>query len=176
MNCPGFLTTYDRIGRQRLRDDAFRKAVLEVKEADWQPLYRTADGCAYRTDQEWTEVGFVPTWAGYGKTHANSRFLAICEPLRQFDLGDADQLPFPTQEFAGKGRFTLFGIVTNRTLRGDQVIWWLRERCGKSEEVHAALKSDLAAILTIKLSCALRLNCSQMFRAKTGGRLYGRLR
>ncbi len=26
----------------------------------------------------------------------------------------------------------------------DGVIWWLRERCGKSEEVHSALKSDLA--------------------------------
>jgi hypothetical protein len=24
------------------------------------------------------------------------------------------------------------------------VIWWLRERCGKSEEVHSAMKSDLA--------------------------------
>jgi hypothetical protein len=24
------------------------------------------------------------------------------------------------------------------------VIWWLRERCGKSEEAHSALKSDLA--------------------------------
>jgi hypothetical protein len=27
---------------------------------------------------------------------------------------------------------------------GDQVIWWLRGRCGKSEEVHAVLKDDLA--------------------------------
>ncbi len=24
------------------------------------------------------------------------------------------------------------------------MIWWLRERCGKSEEVHSAMKSDLA--------------------------------
>jgi hypothetical protein len=29
-------------------------------------------------------------------------------------------------------------------LPGDQVIWWLRERCGKSEEVHAVMKTDLA--------------------------------
>jgi len=34
--------------------------------------------------------------------------------------------------------------VTNRKGPGDGVIWWLRERCGKSEEVHSALKSDLA--------------------------------
>ena len=34
--------------------------------------------------------------------------------------------------------------MTNREGSGDGVIWWLRERCGKSEEVHSALKSDLA--------------------------------
>ena len=34
--------------------------------------------------------------------------------------------------------------MTNRKEPGDGVIWWLRERCGKSEEVHAAMKSDLA--------------------------------
>ena len=34
--------------------------------------------------------------------------------------------------------------MTNRTGAGEGVIWWLRERCGKSEEVHSATKSDLA--------------------------------
>ena len=34
--------------------------------------------------------------------------------------------------------------MTNREDAGDSVIWWLRERCGKSEEVHSAMKSDLA--------------------------------
>ena len=34
--------------------------------------------------------------------------------------------------------------MTNRKEPGDQVIWWLRERCGKSEEVHSVMKSDLA--------------------------------
>ena len=34
--------------------------------------------------------------------------------------------------------------MTNRQGPGDGVIWWLRERCGKSEEAHSALKSDLA--------------------------------
>ena len=38
----------------------------------------------------------------------------------------------------------LFGVVTNRKEPGDDVIWWLRERCGKSEEVHSVVKSDLA--------------------------------
>ena len=53
-------------------------------------------------------------------------------------------MPFPTESFTGKGLHKLFGVVTNREGSGDGVIWWLRERCGKSEEVHSALKSDLA--------------------------------
>ena len=91
----------------------------------------------------------VPNWAGHGKKRADYRFLAIREPLRQLALGDADQLPFPTEVFGAKGRFKLFGVVTNRTASGDQPPgltrgWWHRERCGKSEEVHAVMKSDLA--------------------------------
>ena len=35
-------------------------------------------------------------------------------------------------------------MVTNCKDAGDQVIWWLRERCGKSEEVHSVMKNDLA--------------------------------
>jgi hypothetical protein len=58
--------------------------------------------------------------------------------------GDQAQLPFPTQEFGRKGTDKQFGVVTNRKDAGDQVIWWLRERRGKSEEVHSVMKSDLA--------------------------------
>jgi len=122
----------------------FRAAVQATPEADWQPLYRTVAGERYQTDQEFAEICFVPNWAAHSKKQADYRFLAIREPLRQLDLGDGEQLPFPTEEFADKGRFKLFGLVTNRTLPGDQVIWWLRERCGKSEEVHAVMKTDLA--------------------------------
>jgi hypothetical protein len=124
--------------------EAFRAAVKATPEAEWKPLVRTVDGHSYQTDQDYAEVCFVPQWAGHSRNRADYRFLAIREPLRQLDLGDADQLPFPTEEFAAKGRFKLFGVVTNRTLPGDQLIWWLRERCGKSEEVHAVMKSDLA--------------------------------
>ena len=70
--------------------------------------------------------------------------MAIRQPLRQLPLGDEAQLPFPTQDFGQKGTYKLFGVVTNRKDAGDQVIWWLRERCGKSEEVHSVMKSDLA--------------------------------
>jgi hypothetical protein len=123
---------------------AFRKAVVATAESAWQPLIRTVDGKAQPTDQEWAEVCYVPDWAGHSRQRAEYRFLAIREPLRQLALGDAAQLPFPTQQFGAKGSYKLFGVVSNRKDAGDQVIWWLRERCGKSEEVHSVMKNDLA--------------------------------
>ncbi len=123
---------------------AFRAAVLATAESDWKPLIRMVEGKPQQTDQEWAEICYVPNWAGYSRKQADYRFLAIREPLRQLALGDAAQLPFPTQEFGRKGVYKLFGVVTNRKDAGDKVIWWLRERCGKSEEVHSVMKSDLA--------------------------------
>ena len=124
--------------------EEFRRAVLALAEAEWHPLYRHFEGQRHETGQEWAEVCFVPKWAGHSKNRADYRFLAIREPLDQLDLGDADQLPFPTAEFRARGRYKLFGVVTNRDLPGDKVIWWLRQRCGKSEEAHAVMKDDLA--------------------------------
>jgi len=67
------------------------------------------------------------------------------EPLRQPELpGMERQLPFPTLEM-GEGRYKVFGLVTNRHLAGDEIIRWYRGRCGKGEEVHGAMKNDLAA-------------------------------
>ena len=122
----------------------FRASVLQVPEDSWRPLYRTVGMDQYKTEQEWAEVCFVPNWVGHSKKRKDYRFLAIREPLRQLDLGDDKEFPFPTQGFGVKGQFKLFGVVTNRTLPGDEVIWWHRERCGKSEEAHSALKEDLA--------------------------------
>jgi Transposase DDE domain group 1 len=127
--------------------EAFRAAVLATAESEWKPLIRMFDGQSQQTGQEWAEVCFVPSWAGHSRKRADYRFLAIREPLRQLalgDLGDTALLPFPTQQFGRKGLYKLFGVVTNRKDAGDKVIWWLRERCGKSEEVHAVMKNDLA--------------------------------
>jgi len=46
--------------------------------------------------------------------------------------------------YCAEGHNERFGVVTNLELPGDEVIWWLRERCGKSEEAHAVMKDDLA--------------------------------
>lgn len=74
--------------------------------------------------------------------------LAIREPLRDqltlTDLGAVQpSLPFPTMAFNQK-RYKVFGLVTNRDLPGDEIIWWHRARCGKSEEAHGVMKEDLA--------------------------------
>jgi hypothetical protein len=53
------------------------------------------------------------------------------------------QLPFPTLNW-GEKRYKLFGVVTNRDLAGDKLIWWSRVRCGKGEEIHKIMKEDLA--------------------------------
>ncbi len=122
----------------------FRRAALAAAEAEWRALDRVFDGQRQATGQEWAEVCHVPSWVGESKTRADYRFLAIREPLEQLEPGDGDQLPFPTAAFALRGRSKLFALVTNRDLPGDEVIWWSRERCGKSEEVHAVMKHDLA--------------------------------
>ena len=124
--------------------EALRAAVLATAESEWKPLIRRVDGKPQQTDQQWAEVGYVPNGAGHSRNRADYRFLAIREPLRQLALGDEEKLPFPTQAFGQKGVHKLFAVVTNRTGAGEGVIGWLRERCGKSEEVHSAIKSDRA--------------------------------
>jgi len=124
----------------------FKKAVSQVRAEDWKPLRRKLKGEWRDTDQEWAEVVFVPNWIR-SKNGPTYRYLAIREPLRQLDLPTLEtqeELPFPTMEFTDIGRFKLFGVVTNRDLPGEELIAWLRERCGKSEEAHAVMKDDLA--------------------------------
>ena len=46
--------------------------------------------------------------------------------------------------FGPQGRYKVFGLVTNRTRPGDEVIHWQRAHCGKGEECHGVMKEDLA--------------------------------
>jgi len=126
---------------------AFKKAVSELAETDWNPLQKEIKGKMEKTGQEWAEVCFVPTWAGHSKNGPGYRYLAIREPLAQISLPGIEaqkELPFPTMEFGKKGSCKLFGIVTNRKIEGGELIRWHRERCGKSEEAHSIMKEDLA--------------------------------
>jgi len=126
----------------------FKKAIAEVAEEDWQALEREVDGHKIPTDQQWADVCFVPNWVGHRKRSADYRFIAIRERLRQAPLpgmGEQLELPFPTMQLADRAWYKVTGVVTNRDLPGDELIWWYRQRCGKSEEVHGVMKDDLAA-------------------------------
>lgn len=122
----------------------FKKAVAAVEEKEWHSLEREVEGRKVATGQEWAEVCFVPTWTARSKKGPGYRFLAIRELLGQKEFPEMEaQLPFPTLNW-GEKRYKLFGVVTNRDLAGDKLIWWSRERCGKGEEMHAIMKNDLA--------------------------------
>jgi hypothetical protein len=124
----------------------FKFAVGEVAAEDWRPLYRRVDGKSQATGQEYAEACFVPNWVGRKKHGPCYRYLAIREPLEQQTLPGMDDqlsLPFPTMDW-GQVKYKVTGIVTNREVPGDEVIWWYRERCGKSEEAHSIMKEDLA--------------------------------
>lgn len=123
--------------------EAFKHAVAEVEQ--WHPLPHS-DG--RESKQEWAEVCFVPNWVARRKDGPTYRFLAIREPLEQPSLPGFEEpqkkLPFPTTQFMA-GTYKLFGVVTNRwDVAGEELIQWHRQRCGKSEEIHAVMKDDLA--------------------------------
>jgi len=122
----------------------FKRAVAEVAEGEWQPLDREVDGQKVRTEQEWAEVCFVPNWTAQRKGSPIYRYIAIRELLEQTELPGLEvQLPFPRINF-GQRQYKVFGMVTNRDIPGDKLIWWYRGRCGKGEEIHKVMKDDLA--------------------------------
>jgi len=122
------------------------KAALAEPETVWKRLFRMVDGQLVDTGQEYAEVCFVPGWAGHKKHGPEYRFLAIREPFQPGNGSKKNKeadLSFPTMDF-GPVRYKVTGLVTNRTIPGDELIWWYRERCGKSEEAHSVMKGDLA--------------------------------
>lgn len=122
----------------------FKRAVAEMAEGEWQPLEREVDGQKVKTEQEWAEVCFVPNWTAQRKEGPTYRYIAIRELLEQAELpGLEAQLPFPSMSF-GERQYKVFGMVTNRDIPGDKLIWWHRARCGKGEEIHKVMKEDLA--------------------------------
>ena len=125
----------------------FKKAVAQVEESEWKPIYKTAYGKKYKTGVEWAEVCYVPNAIGHSKKGPEYRYLAKREVLdKQQELPGMDrqiEFPFPTMDIKSQ-RYKVFGMVTNMDWEGEKLIHWLHERCGKSEEAHAVMKDDLA--------------------------------
>ena len=130
----------------------FKAAVGRAGEEEWRELGREADGRPAPTGQQYAAVNFVPNWIGHSKKSPEHRFIAIREPLRNPPLpGLASQLELPSimemgqmGEMGEGGWFKVFGVVTNRDLDPEELVWWSRQRCGKGEEAHSVLKEDLA--------------------------------
>lgn len=126
--------------------EPFKAGVREVEESEWNTLYRGTEDGLVDTGQQYAEVCFVPAELAKKKTGPEYRYLAIREPLEQPSFSGMDDqisLPFPTMDF-GKTKYKITGIITNRDIPADELIWWYRKRCGKSEEVHSVMKEDLA--------------------------------
>jgi hypothetical protein len=126
----------------------FKKAVGEVKEEDWHPLYSEKNSELVASETQWAEVCFVPHGMGYRKDGPVYRYIAKRTALtRQKELPGIEagqlELPFPTMEME-RQQYKVFGIVTNMDWEGGRLIRWHHERCGKSEQAHSVMKEDLA--------------------------------
>jgi len=125
----------------------FKKAVLEVEESEWAPVRKIYNDIPTETNQQWTEVCFIPAAIAYSKNAPVYRYLAMREKLNFSYLPGMeslqDELPFPTMSVASQP-YKVFGLVTNMDWDGDALIRWHRERCGKSEEAHSVMKKDFA--------------------------------
>jgi hypothetical protein len=114
---------------------------------DVTPEFKDYDGGRIKTNQEWTEVCFIPNAIAHSKDSSVYRYLAIRESIGSMDLPCMESLqqslPFPTLQMSSQ-RYKLFGLVTNMNWAGEKLIHWHRERCGKSEEAHSVKKEDLA--------------------------------
>lgn len=125
----------------------FKRAVGEVGEQDWQPLFAQKDGVKIATRRQWAEVCFVPNEIAKSKTGRHYRYLATREVMQEqpclAGMEDEKQYPFATMTKKGR-KYKMFGIVTNKDIDGNDLINWLYGRCGQSEEVHRAMKDDFA--------------------------------
>jgi hypothetical protein len=123
--------------------------VGEVPEQEWISL-RKEDrwGNEYDSGRQWAEVCFVPNAIGKSKNGAGYRYLAIRERMQDqlcFEGMEEEQCQygFPTMAM-NRGKYKVFGIVTNMDWEGQELIRWHQKRCGKSEEAHSVMKEDLA--------------------------------
>jgi len=134
----------------------FKKAVYEVEESDWHPVYKELEIRVngkvelkrLETGQEWAELCYVPQEISRSKKGPDYRYLAIREVMYERELpGDEMEalcqqiLPFPNVKLNNK-RYKLFGVVTNMDWDGESIIHWHRKRCGNSEHVHSEMKEE----------------------------------
>jgi len=118
---------------QSIRDEA-----KHLPSQAWVPM-RDRDG--FLTEESWTELTDKPAWVG------DARFILVrrrLSPQKEMQLEGLS----PRQVIIAQQRYRLSLIVSNRSLPGEQLIHWHRERCGFGEAIHSALKHDCAGSWT----------------------------
>jgi hypothetical protein len=145
----------------------FKEAVRQVPEKSWRPLCRNKDDVC---TQEWAEVAYTSNELSKSKKDPEIRFFATREIFQEQTSGKISQIDAPKQKELGiqisqshidelesqsegikklhltqmSGKvYKVFGVASNILDQpGDEVIFWHRGRCGKSEQAHDILKND----------------------------------
>lgn len=129
---------------------ALKETVRASGEGEWRKI--SPDSV-----QECAEIVFVPNALAASKKAPEYRFIAIREELSDIRGPDLPQrLLFEGEDVPGSplsavhptamnGRvYKVSALVTNMAGTPEEIVRWQRGRCGKSEEVHRTIKSELA--------------------------------
>ena len=146
----------------------FKESASMVAESDWHPL-RIDEYDQSRL--EWAELSYAPYSLSSSKKDPEIRFFAIREAFRQpraakkktKDVPGQTELGFEITDneiaemesgceglkklhltlMSNNKIYKLFGIASNiMDQPGDEIIFWHRKRCGKSEQAHDIVKND----------------------------------
>ncbi len=103
------------------------KAVVQVREKDWQTFATEADG----TRRQWAEVDFVPGERSEKKDSQPLRYvgLRLLKPQRVLFADGSDRHHH--------------AVVTNLDWAGARLLQWHREKAGTIEHVHDEVKNAL---------------------------------
>jgi hypothetical protein len=107
--------------------DGLREALQGLPDREWKTFDTERDG----TLRQWAEVPFVPSDRYEQKDSRPLRYVGL-RLLKPQGVLFAD----------GSDRHH-HAIITNRTLRGDKLINWHREKAGTVEHVHDEVKNEL---------------------------------
>lgn len=124
----------------------FRAAVLADQDVEWRPLDFKKDGSPDPRGREWAEVCYVPSELAKSKKGREYRYLVTRQVIEEQVLpgmGQVREFPFPSMVI-NREHYKIYSVVTNSRGDGGELIRWHDKRCGRSEEVHSILKSDLA--------------------------------
>ena len=123
-----------------------KESVESEPSNSWRPLYKHLDnGSKISSGREWAEVPYACR-KGFCKNAPLYRYIVIREPIAQpvFEEFESEEsYDFPTVK-CDDNRYRVRGIVTNMDWEGETLIHWHRKRCGRSEQLHSVMKTDLS--------------------------------